>query len=110
MDLQSFYIRNQGLKLGSMVGFLCAKIEQAQLGETTYNEPQVEVETLESSIAMDELELIELANEQNAISKELHEMQKAGGMSFQPKPILHPNRPLCDAPNMIIMKPCGVCG
>jgi hypothetical protein len=31
------------------------------LGEATYNETQVEVETLESSIAMAELELIELA-------------------------------------------------
>jgi hypothetical protein len=34
----------------------------------------VEVETLENSIAMAKLELIELANEQNVISKELHEM------------------------------------
>jgi hypothetical protein len=31
-------------------------------------------------------------------------------MSLWPKPILHPNKPLCDAPNMIVMKPCGVCG
>jgi hypothetical protein len=37
-------------------------------------------------------------------------MQKGGGMSLWLKPILHPDRPLCDAPNMIIMKPCGVCG
>jgi hypothetical protein len=44
------------------------------LGEATYNETQVQVETLESLIAMVELELIELANEQDAIFKELHEM------------------------------------
>jgi hypothetical protein len=37
-------------------------------------------------------------------------MQKGEGMSFWPKLILHPDRPLCDAPNMIIMKTCGVCG
>jgi hypothetical protein len=37
-------------------------------------------------------------------------MHKGGRMSFWPKPILHPDRPLCDAPNMIIMKPCHVCG
>jgi hypothetical protein len=36
-------------------------------------------------------------------------MQKGGGMSFWPKLILHLDRPLCDAPNMIIMKTCGVC-
>jgi hypothetical protein len=33
------------------------------LGKTTYNEARVEVETLESSIAMVELELIKLADE-----------------------------------------------
>jgi hypothetical protein len=33
------------------------------LGEATYNEPHVEVETLESSIAMAKLELTKLANE-----------------------------------------------
>jgi hypothetical protein len=37
-------------------------------------------------------------------------MWKGGGMSFWHKCILHPNKPLCDAPNMIIMKSCGVCG
>ncbi len=65
---------------------------------------------MESSIAMAELELTELVDELNTIFEELHEMQKGGGMSFWLKPILHPDRPLCDAPNMIIMKPCGVCG
>jgi len=33
------------------------------LGEATYNEAQVEVKTLESSIAMAKLELIELVDE-----------------------------------------------
>jgi hypothetical protein len=33
------------------------------LGEATYNEAQVEVETLESSITMAKLELIELVDE-----------------------------------------------
>jgi len=33
------------------------------LGEATYNEAHVEVETLESSIAMAKLELIELVDE-----------------------------------------------
>jgi hypothetical protein len=32
------------------------------LGETTYNETHVEVEILESSIAMEKLELTKLAN------------------------------------------------
>jgi hypothetical protein len=34
-------------------------------------------------------------------------MQKGGGMSFWPKPILHPNRPQGDDLNMIIINKCG---
>jgi phage-related minor tail protein len=52
------------------------------LGEVAYNEAQVEVDTLDNSIAMAKLELTKLANEQKAMFEELHEMQKAGGMSF----------------------------
>jgi hypothetical protein len=80
------------------------KIKQAQLGETTYNEALGETERLETSIALAKLELAHLAREQNVLSMQLVEMQKASRMSFWPKPILHLDRPLLDAPTMIIMK------
>jgi hypothetical protein len=31
-------------------------------------------------------------------------------MSFWPKPILHPNKPINDGTSMIIIKACGLCG
>jgi hypothetical protein len=37
-------------------------------------------------------------------------MQKGGGMSFWPKPILHLDKPQGDDPNMIIINKCGLCG
>jgi hypothetical protein len=46
------------------------KVERTQLGEATYYETQVDVETLKSSITMAVLELIELADEHNAILEE----------------------------------------
>ncbi len=52
------------------------------MGEATYNETHVEVETLNNSIAMAELELTKLANEQKAIFEELHEMKRGEGSHF----------------------------
>ncbi len=58
------------------------KVKKTTLGEATYNDAQVEVEKFENSIAMVELELVDLLQEYNVIFEQLHEMEKGGIMSF----------------------------
>jgi hypothetical protein len=79
------------------------------LGEEAYNETWVEVKDLENLLMLVDLELGDLEREE-VISVQVTKMKKNGGMSFWPTPILHPNRPPCDGPNMIIIKGCGLCG
>jgi hypothetical protein len=75
-----------------------------------YNDAQLEVEKFENSVAMEKLELVDLLQEHSAISEQLHETKKGGGMSFWPKCfVLHLNRLPSDSPNMNIMKACGLC-
>jgi hypothetical protein len=80
------------------------------LGEAAYNEAREEAITLEDRIVVIGLEYADLDKEQNAICEQLKEMQKGGSMSFWPKPILHPDRPPCNGPTMIVIKSCGLCG
>jgi hypothetical protein len=86
------------------------KFKQAIMGEIAYNETQGETCDLENSIPIGELELRNLERDYSIISQKLAKLQKGGGMSFWPKPIQHLDMPLCDAPNMIIIKTCGLCG
>jgi hypothetical protein len=86
------------------------KIEWTALKEAAYNEVREEAITLEDHIMAIGLEYVDLNKEQNAIFKQLKEIQKGGGMSFWLKPILHPERPPCDGPTMIVIKSCGLCG
>jgi hypothetical protein len=58
------------------------KVKKTTLGEATYNDAQVEVENFENSVAMVELELVDLLQEYNVIFEQLHEMEKGGIMSF----------------------------
>jgi hypothetical protein len=52
------------------------------LREAAYNEARVEVETLESSIVMAELELTELVDELNVIFEELQKCKRGEGCHY----------------------------
>jgi len=47
---------------------------------------------LQNDVSAADLELADLEWEEMAISTQLLQMQKGGGMSIWPKPIQHPNR------------------
>jgi hypothetical protein len=75
------------------------------MGEITYNEAWLKHIKLQHDVSVANLEW-----EEASISTQLLQMQKGGRMSFWPKPILHPNRPQCDDPGMIIVNKRGLCG
>jgi hypothetical protein len=79
------------------------KVKQSSLGEVAYNQAHGESQFLEESIALVELELIDLKKDKSAIFKQLAKMRKDGGMSFWLKPILYPDRPIDDGTSMIII-------
>jgi hypothetical protein len=79
------------------------------LGEPTYNETRAKAINLENHIVVVGLEFLDLDREQNGITEQLKEMQKGVGMYLWPKLIFHLDKPPCDVPNMIIMKPYGLC-
>jgi len=61
------------------------KIEQATLGEPTYNETKAKAINLENHIVVAGLEFLDLNMEQNGIIKQLKEMQKGACMYLWPK-------------------------
>jgi len=75
-----------------------------------YNEAREEAIILEDHILAVGLKYANLDKKQNAIFERLKEMQKGGGMSSWPKPILHLDRLPCNGPTMIVIKSCGLCG
>jgi hypothetical protein len=81
------------------------KIKQSTMGEVAYNEAWLKHIKLQHDVSVAELEW-----EEAVISTQLLQMPKGGGMSFWPKPILHPNRPQGDDPSMIITNKHGLCG
>jgi hypothetical protein len=75
------------------------------MGKVAYSETRLKNINLQHDISATNLE-----QEEATISTQLLHMQKGGGMSFWPKPILHLDRPQGDDLDMIIINKCGLCG
>jgi hypothetical protein len=80
------------------------------MGEATYNEAQLEHIKLQNDVFATNLELTNLEQKEMAISTQLLQMQKGGGMSFWLKPNLHLNRPQTYDVATIIINKCGFLG
>lgn len=54
--------------------------------------------------------LLSFINKQNAMANQVVEMHKGGGLSFWPKPILHPACPPTSKNSIAVnVRPCGFC-
>jgi hypothetical protein len=60
------------------------------LGEITFVENEMDYLRMEGVIAMAKQEIETLELEEKVIKRQLEAMKNVGGISFWPKPILHP--------------------
>ena len=73
---------------------------------------QAENESLELDIQVERAkqDVVAIRKEEAVVTSQLQQMVDGGGMSFWPKPIIHPEQPNEDETNFLIIRPCGFCG
>lgn len=81
----------------------------AMQGAILLDQAQNDSLELETEVGKAKEEVAGIKKEETVVTMQLQHMKDGSGMSFWPKPIIHPERPSADETTVIILRPCGFC-